>query len=162
MILFHLIALTCAVLIDLIIGDPPNWPHPVKWFGSLIGKLENRWNKGVYQKEKGLIMVLTVLVVVGGTSFLLVVGAYFIHPLVGIGIEAILIATTIAQKGLKEAALTIFWPLEKNDLVEARVKLSYIVGRDTQNLREEEITRGAVETVAENTSDGITALCFGR
>ncbi|SEM09886.1 adenosylcobinamide-phosphate synthase [Mesobacillus persicus] len=160
MILYHLIALTFAVLIDLVVGDPPNWPHPVKWFGSLISKLENRWNKGVYQKEKGLMMVLTVLVVVGGSSFLLVVGAYSIHPLVGIGIEAILIATTIAQKGLKEAALTIYRPLERNNLAEARVKLSYIVGRDTQHLQEEEITRGAVETVAENTSDGITAPLF--
>jgi adenosylcobinamide-phosphate synthase len=160
MILYHLIALTCAVLIDLVVGDPPNWPHPVKWFGSLISKLENRWNKESYQKEKGILMVLTVLAVVGATSILLVVGAYWLHPLVGIAIEAILIATTIAQKGLKEAALTIYWPLERDDLEEARMKLSYIVGRDTQHLGEEEITRGAVETVAENTSDGITAPLF--
>lgn len=160
MILYHLIALTCAVLIDLVVGDPPNWPHPVKWFGSLISKLEGRWNKGSHIREKGILMVFTVLSVVGVTSILLVVGAFLIHPLVGITIEAILIATTIAQKGLKEAALTIYRPLERNELEEARMKLSYIVGRDTEHLGEEEITRGAVETVAENTSDGITAPLF--
>ena len=71
-----------------------------------------------------------------------------------------MISTTIAYKGLKEAALEVYHPLQKNDMNEARRKLSYIVGRDTEKLDESEIVRGTVETVAENTSDGVTAPLF--
>ncbi|KIO61736.1 hypothetical protein B4065_1208 [Caldibacillus thermoamylovorans] len=74
--------------------------------------------------------------------------------------EAVLISTTIAQKGLQDAALEVYRPLQDHQLDEARKKLSYIVGRDTNQLDEREITRGAVETVAENTSDGVTAPMF--
>src|SRR5699024_12294597 len=75
----------------------------------------------------------------------------------GFIIESILIATTISQKGLKQAALFVYHPLKNNNLLTAREKLSWIVGRDTVNLSEKEITRATVETVAENTTDGITA-----
>ena len=80
--------------------------------------------------------------------------------LIGIIVESILISTTIAQKSLKDAALEVYDPLEKEDYKEARLKLSYIVGRDTEQLDESEIVRGTVETVAENTSDGVTAPMF--
>jgi len=79
---------------------------------------------------------------------------------VGIAIEAILIWTTIAEKSLKEAALTVYDPLQKGELNEARHKLSYIVGRDTDQLDEQGIVRATIETVAENTSDGVTAPLF--
>ena len=69
-------------------------------------------------------------------------------------------ATTIAHKSLKDAALEVYDPLQKEDYQEARLKLSYIVGRDTEQLDESEIVRGTVETVAENTSDGVTAPMF--
>ncbi|MEH7389545.1 adenosylcobinamide-phosphate synthase CbiB [Bacillus sp. JJ1503] len=160
MILYHLIALTIAILIDLVVGDPPHYPHPVKWMGSLIYKLDKSWNKGSSRRLKGTVMLLTVLLTVGGISLLLVNVMYGIHPLAGILGEAILISTAIAQKSLKEAALTVYNPLKKGDLAEARHKLSYIVGRDTDRLDEPEIVRATVETVAENTSDGITAPLF--
>jgi adenosylcobinamide-phosphate synthase len=160
MILHHLIALTIAVIIDLIIGDPPEWPHPVKWMGSLIGKLEKHWNKGSAKKAKGIAMLLTVLLTVGFITFLLTAIFYWLHPAAGILVEAVLISTAIAQKSLKEAALTVYQPLKKEDMEEARQKLSYIVGRDTDQLDEPEIVRATVETVAENTSDGITAPLF--
>ena len=86
--------------------------------------------------------------------------AYQIHPFVGIIVESILISTTIAHKSLKDAALEVYDPLQKEDYTEARLKLSYIVGRDTEQLDESEIVRGTVETVAENTSDGVTAPMF--
>ncbi|WP_066301754.1 adenosylcobinamide-phosphate synthase CbiB [Bacillus sp. FJAT-29937] len=160
MILHHLIALTIAVLIDLVVGDPPNWPHPVKWMGSFIYKLDKSWNKGSLRRLKGTAMLFTVLLTVGVISLLLVSFFYRIHPIAGIFVEAILISTAIAQKSLKEAALTVYDPLKRGDLAEARHKLSYIVGRDTDRLDEPEIVRGTVETVAENTSDGITAPLF--
>ncbi|QED46340.1 adenosylcobinamide-phosphate synthase CbiB [Cytobacillus dafuensis] len=160
MIIHHLIALSIAVIIDLFVGDPPHWPHPVKWMGSLIYKLDQSLNKGSLKKIKGIFMLLTVLFVAGSVALLLIGIFYWIHPLAGIFMEAILISTTIAQKSLKEAAQTIYEPLEKRDIKEARQKLSYIVGRDTDRLDEPEMVRATVETVAENTSDGITAPLF--
>ncbi|WP_121609989.1 adenosylcobinamide-phosphate synthase CbiB [Mesobacillus foraminis] len=160
MIIFHLAAITLAVVIDSIVGDPPNLPHPVRWMGSLIYSLEKGMNKGSFRKVKGTVMLAIVLLVTGGASFLAVHFAYLLHPAAGIFVEAVLISTAIAQKSLKEAALTVYAPLEKGNIEEARLNLSYIVGRDTDRLDEPEIVRGAVETVAENTSDGITAPLF--
>ncbi|MCA1027946.1 adenosylcobinamide-phosphate synthase CbiB [Cytobacillus kochii] len=160
MMIEHLIALTVAVVIDRFIGDPPQWPHPVKWMGSLIGFLRKKWNIGEHRKWKGVAMLTTVLLIVLVISISIVVIAYAVHPIVGILFEAVLIATTIAQKSLKEAAIEVYEPLKKEQLSEARQKLSYIVGRDTDELDEAEIVRGTVETVAENTSDGITAPLF--
>jgi adenosylcobinamide-phosphate synthase len=160
MILNHLIALTMAVMIDLIVGDPPNWPHPVKWMGSLIYRLEQCWNKGQNRKAKGIAMITLVLLFVGVATLLLVSVFYSLHTAAGIMAEAVLISTAIAQKSLKEAALSVYNPLNNNEIGEARHKLSWIVGRDTERLEEQEIVRATVETVAENTSDGITAPLF--
>ncbi|MEH7382848.1 adenosylcobinamide-phosphate synthase CbiB [Bacillus sp. JJ1533] len=156
----HLIAITIAFLIDLVIGDPPTWPHPVRWMGRLISILEKWLNQGKLRKQKGMIMIFIVIFVTFLVTLLLIWIFYRIHPLMGIFVEALIIATTISQKGLKDAALEIYYPLKKREIAEARHKLSYIVGRDTDNLQEEEIVRGTVETVAENTSDGVTAPLF--
>lgn len=160
MIVYHLIAITIAYFIDLIIGDPPNWPHPVRWIGSMISYFEKRLNRGMNQKWKGVAMLLFVLLSVLSIVTILVAISYQIHPYVGIVVEAVIIATTIAQKSLKEASLEVYRPLVRGDLGEARMKLSFIVGRDTEQLGESEIARGAIETVAENTSDGVTAPMF--
>jgi adenosylcobinamide-phosphate synthase len=160
MIVYHLISITFAYMIDRIVGDPPDWPHPVRWIGAMISSFEKRWNTGMAIKWKGVAMLLFVLLIVFLTVMIIVIIGYKIHPLVGIGVEGMIIATTIAQKSLKEASIGVYYPLEKGDLVEARKKLSYIVGRDTETLDEGEIARGTIETVAENTSDGVTAPMF--
>ncbi|MBB6447693.1 adenosylcobinamide-phosphate synthase CbiB [Bacillus benzoevorans] len=160
MIMQHLFAITMAFVIDFFIGDPPSWPHPVKWIGALIARLEKRWNKGKHQKGKGVLMLFVVLSIVLVLSWSACFLAYKIHPLAGIAVESILIATTMARKSLRDAAMEVYQPLEQDDLHEARKKLSYIVGRDTADLDESEIVRGTVETVAENTSDGVTAPMF--
>ncbi|MBG9544486.1 cobalamin biosynthesis protein CobD [Cytobacillus firmus] len=160
MILYHLFALTFAWLLDKLIGDPPNWPHPVRWMGALIHKLEQALNKGRFRKLKGSLMLLIVLLAAGGITLFITRLFYEIHPIAGILAEGILIFTAIAQKSLKEAALEVYEPLAKGEMEAARVKLSYIVGRDTDLLDEPGIVRAAVETVAENTSDGITAPLF--
>lgn len=160
MITYHLAAITMAFIIDAIVGDPPKWPHPVKWIGSLIGVLRTKLNNGENKIFKGMLMLLIVLFVVGSATFLIVWLSYIIHPIAGVFAEAVIISTTIAQKSLKEAALEVYHPLKNGDLSGARLKLSYIVGRDTDRLEEPEIVRGTVETVAENTSDGITAPLF--
>lgn len=152
--------MTIAYFIDLLLGDPIDWPHPVKWMGTLIYKLEKKWNKGARRKGKGVAMVVTLLLLVVGLTILITTLAYQIHLITGILVESLLIWTTIAQRSLKEAALTVYDPLKKGDLVEARQKLSYIVGRDTDQLDEQGVVRATIETVAENTSDGVTAPLF--
>ena len=160
MIIYHLIAITIAYLIDMFIGDPPNWPHPVRWIGKMITFFEKRLNKGKSKQLKGVGMLLFVLLSVYIIALVLVETGYGIHPIVGVLVESIIISTTIAQKSLKGAALEVYRPLSKGGLSEARTKLSYIVGRDTESLDEGEIARGTIETVAENTSDGVTAPMF--
>lgn len=160
MILDHLIAMTIAFCLDLAVGDPPNWPHPVRWMGSLIAFFEKRLNHGALRRISGICMLVLVLFVVGFVTGLLVFAGYRVNPAAGILLESILICATISQTSLKKAALEVYDPLKTGDLAEARTKLSFIVGRDTDSLDEGEIARGAIETVAENTSDGITAPLF--
>lgn len=160
MILDHLIAMTIAFCLDLAVGDPPNWPHPVRWMGSLIAFFEKRLNHGALRRISGIYMLVLVLFVVGFVTGLLVFVGYRVNPAAGILLESILICATISQTSLKKAALEVYDPLKTGDLAEARTKLSIIVGRDTDSLDEGEVARGAIETVAENTSDGITAPLF--
>ncbi|WP_261128897.1 adenosylcobinamide-phosphate synthase CbiB [Bacillus sp. Marseille-Q3570] len=160
MILFHLYAITLALVIDAVVGDPPKWPHPVRWIGRLIAFLDTKLNRGRFRLQKGAFMLLFVVSLVGSITTLLVWFSYQVHPYTGILAEGIIISTTIARKSLKQAAMNVYQPLKQADLIKARKELSYIVGRDTEKLDESEITRGVVETVAENTSDGITAPMF--
>lgn len=160
MIKTHLLALTLAFLIDLLIGDPKSLPHPVRGMGNLIALFDKKLNYGSAQKLKGtvfLLVYLLVIAVVVGTALLV---AYELNFIIGIAVEAWLISTTIATKGLKDAAIQVYLPLKENDFVTARRNLAMVVGRDTETLNEAEIVRGAVETVAENTSDGVTAPLF--
>lgn len=156
----HLFAITIAYLLDLWIGDPPHWPHPVKWMGKAISRLDHRLNKGGFLKGKGIVMVSILVVAAFILTSCLIWASYSMHTILGVLVEAIVITTTISQKSLRLAALEVLQPLEENNLKTAREKLSYIVGRDTENLNESDIVRGTVETVAENTSDGITAPLF--
>lgn len=156
----HIIAIVLAYIIDLIVGDPRNWPHPVKWFGRAIHFMDTKWNQGINKKRNGLFMLIIIVFMTFLISLSIVLFAYYIHVAFGIVVEALLIATTIAQKGLKDASVKVYKPLTKNNIDKARENLAEIVGRDTENLSESEIVRGTVETVAENTSDGITAPLF--
>src|SRR3954447_2206098 len=131
MMVAHIYAITLAFFLDVLIGDPPTWPHPVKWMGTRIDRLDKKLNTGVHKKRNGIMMLLMVLllvfVVTGGVTYL----AYQLHWVVGMIVEAVLIATTIAQKNLRQAGMEVYRPLVKGDMAEARLKLSYIVGRDT-------------------------------
>lgn len=156
----HLLALTLAFVIDLIIGDPKWLPHPVRGMGKLISLFERFLNNGTKRKLKGLIFLLVYLTIIVLLVWSILFLAYKFNWYFGLFIESFIISTTIATKGLKEAALHVYKPLKDGDFVTARASLAMIVGRDTEKLNEGEIVRGAVETVAENTSDGITAPLF--
>src|SRR5690625_305564 len=160
MIIYHLIGITLALCIDRVIGDPPSWPHPVRWIGSLITRLERQLNKGSGRKSNGIILVIIIASLSFLITFLLVWGALQFHVIAGILLEAVIIATTIAQHGLAHAANQVYQPLVTGDEHRAREELTMIVGRDTDQLDEKELTRATVETVAENVSEGITVPLF--
>lgn len=160
MIPAHFIAIALGFLLDRIIGDPPKWPHPIRFLGTFISKLTIVLNKGRFRIAKGSFLVVLTVGIVFVLVFLIVGFAYTFHPILGIVVEGILIAIGLAQKSLRDAALEVYRPLENGNLPEAREKLSWIVGRDTNHLNESAVARGAVETVSENTSDGVTAPLF--
>ncbi|WP_110111902.1 adenosylcobinamide-phosphate synthase CbiB [Bacillus sp. CGMCC 1.16541] len=156
----HLIAVVLALILDSLIGDPEHWPHPVRWFGSWIALLDKHLNKGKFKKEKGLIIVLSMGVWALIFVSLLVYGCYQLHLALGIIVEAIIISTTVASTSLAQAAAKVEHPLKRKEIEAARYEVSMIVGRDTDQLSESEVVRATVETVAENTSDGVTAPLF--
>src|SRR3954463_16754084 len=124
MIYGHLLALTIAIVLDYMVGDPPSWPHPVKWFGALISTLDKRLNKGRNRKWKGIFMLMIVLVVVFVPAWFINMAAYQIHPLIGIMVESILISTTIAHKSLKDPPLKVYIPFKKVNKKEPGLNLS--------------------------------------
>ncbi len=156
----HFIAIAIGFVLDRLIGDPPNWPHPVRWIGFYITKMTAFLNRGRARRGKGAIILFVTVVIVLIIVFAIVALAYSLHTYIGVIVEALLIAAGLAQKSLREAALAVHTPLVEGDIQLARTKLSWIVGRDTAKLNESEIVRGTIETVSENTSDGVTAPLF--
>ncbi|MBM7580877.1 adenosylcobinamide-phosphate synthase CbiB [Jeotgalibacillus terrae] len=156
----HAAAITIALCLDRLIGDPPTWPHPVRWIGSFIIWMERRLNKEKSQKLKGVLGASAVLAVTLLVTCAVVSAGYQFHWSAGFLLETLLITSALASKSLADAAKEVSAPLQKRDMDEARTKLSWIVGRDTEHLHESDIARGTIETVAENTSDGVTAPMF--
>nr|WP_246551679.1 adenosylcobinamide-phosphate synthase CbiB [Geobacter hydrogenophilus] len=147
-----------AVLLDLLFGDPRWLPHPVVAIGKLIAVLEKLLRRLVTnERVGGVLLLLLVVGITAGAAWSLVNGAALIHPVAGAVVSAILGWTCLAARSLHGESRLVADALMKGDLPEARRYLSYIVGRDTAELPEPEIWRGAVETVAENTSDGVIA-----
>lgn len=156
------ILVAVAILIDLLVGDPRWLPHPVVIIGRMISSYERLWNRGTARQRQLSGAFLTVMVVGGvwWVSWLFLLVLARLHPGLALIAELWLLSTTLAIKSLGDAARAVAAPLNKGDLPAARKALAMIVGRDTQRLEEADITRGAVETVAENTVDGITAPLF--
>lgn len=153
-----------AYLVDRIVGDPRILLHPVVIIGKGISLLESLIRK-IVKQEKFLKFagLLFPLIIVGGTyvivEFILYVVS-FIHPLAATALEIWLISTTIATKGLGDAGMEVYRFLKNKDIDNARKSLAMIVGRDTEQLDESEISRGTVETVAENIVDAIISPLF--
>ncbi|WP_416148840.1 adenosylcobinamide-phosphate synthase CbiB [Salipaludibacillus sp. HK11] len=154
--------IVAAIILDLLIGDPKWLPHPVIGFGKLITFMEKKLNRGSSRQKKrqGVLLLTVVVGIAFASTFAIIYFLYQLHMIAGVLVEVYLISSTIAVKGLRQAALQVAVPLAQGNLFEARRQLSMIVGRDTENLGESELVRGTVETVAENTVDGITAPLF--
>ncbi len=156
------ILLSLAFLIDQIIGDPVNIPHPVVLMGKVIAYFENKFNRGNAQTRRFCGIALTIILV-GGSFFLtwgLLKVLEAIHLYLRYAVEVYLVSTTIAGKSLLEAGKGVLRELQKSDLTGARTRLSWLVSRDTNNLPEAEIVRGTIETLAENFVDGILSPLF--
>ena len=159
----NLLSIYTGYALDLIIGDPYSFPHPVRSIGKLISIVEKQIRK-ITSSDKGLKIAGFFLwfIVVGATFGIttLVLQLFKFNKVAYFIVNTILIYTTLATKCLKDESVKIYKVLKTGDLEKSRIQLSYIVGRDTTNLNEKEIVRATVETVAENTVDGIIAPLF--
>ena len=162
--MFLPLGLALACFLDLIVGDPQWSFHPIRIIGKLIGFLEcclkNFLKSSINEKKAGIILCLSVITIVYSTTYLILYAAYLLHTYLGMLVYVLIIYFTISIKSLGKAALTIRKSLSEGNEDDARSHLSQIVGRDTGRLNREEIVRATVETVAENTSDGIIAPLF--
>lgn len=157
------ISILLAVIIDWIIGDPIWFPHPIIYIGKLIAFLDKKGRK-LCKTDKGIkafggFIVITVAAITFIIPFAILMLVKQITWLY-IVLNVLIIWTTLAAKCLSEEAKKVYYALRNKDLDDARIKLSYIVGRDTKELTDKEIIRADVETVAENTADGIIAPLF--
>lgn len=154
-----LLALLLGWVADLIFGDPHWLWHPVQGIGLMISQGEKILRRLLPKKEFAAGLVLTVLVV--GISFGVPFGllwlAGLVSPWLRFALEAFFCYQILATKSLRVESMRVYQYLAPGDLDNARKYLSWIVGRDTQNLNEQQIAKAAVETVAENTSDGVVA-----
>jgi len=156
-----------AYFLDLIIGDPYWLPHPVRIIGKVIEYLEKTLRKGnqsqqTQQTEKIKGIILTVITV--GLSYYIIYFLIYIAGVISPGLKfafsSFFIFTTLSTKNLGEEVFSVYRALEEDNLELARERVSRIVGRDTSDLDEEEIVRATIETIAENTVDGIISPLF--
>ncbi len=154
-----------AFVLDFLMGDPAWLPHPVVMMGKLISFLENKLRKSFPKTDRGeriagTILVLIVCVLCFCVPFLVIWFAYRTYPYIGVAFEIFFCGQLLAARSLRSESMKVYEKLKNGTLDEARYAVSMIVGRDTGNLSREGVTRAAVETVAENTSDGVIAPMF--
>ena len=156
-------------ILDTIIGDPYKLPHPIRWIGSFISILEKLCRKIATSNTMlmilGAILVFIVVFVSGGITLLVLKLASF-NKYAYLIVSSVICYYMLAGKSLKTESMKVYKAFENNDTEGARKAVSMIVGRDTQSLTKEGIIKAAVETVAENSSDGVVApliymLIFG-
>jgi adenosylcobinamide-phosphate synthase len=153
--------LATALLLDLTLGDPRWLPHPVVIIGRLVNRLDTTLNRITsHKRSAGVLLLLLTAVSAGAAAWLLIRGGYLLHPLAGFLVSAGVSYTCLAARSLHRESALVAEALAAGNIDEARRTLSFIVGRDTEGLDEGEIWRALIETVAENTSDGIIAPLF--
>lgn len=151
--------LLTGFLLDALIGDPYRLPHPIRWFGNFIAFGERRFNNGSNLKLKGALMTAILILSVWTTLFF---GLKFIEPFetATLIVSSILVFYGLANHTLIAEALKVERKLSSEGLEAGRKQLSFIVGRDTSNLNENQIRTAVLETLAENLSDGVVAPLF--
>ncbi len=161
----HLTCLATGYALDLVLGDPHSWPHPVRWMGSLIAWLEPRLRAALPdtpggRRAAGRLLVAAVVLVSCGACAALLWLAGLVSPYLSWALGALVTYWMLATKSLKDESMAVCEALETDGVQAGRKAVSMIVGRDTAGLDEAGVTRAAVETVAENASDGVVAPLF--
>ena len=165
---YHIFAFIAGFVLDLLIGDPHFIPHPVRLIGSLISFLDKRLNSDVRYNsseneanltkyKRGVLLAFTVIFATFAVSVIILVAAYSINLYAGVIAEAVMTWQILATKCLRVESMRVYDALRTDGVEAGRRAVSMIVGRDTSVLDEAGVTRAAVETVAENTSDGVIA-----
>ena len=160
-----LLACVTGFLLDLLFGDPVWMYHPVRMIGALI-----RWMEQVFRKicgdsarallAGGIVLCVVTVAVSSAVPAAILFAAGRIHPYLQPALEGFMCYQLLAAKSLKQESMKVYQELKRQDLKKARKAVSMIVGRDTAELTEEGVTKAAVETIAENTSDGVIAPLF--
>lgn len=165
---YHIFAFIAGFVLDLLIGDPHFIPHPVRLIGSLISFLDKRLNCDVgynssekklnlIKYKRGMLLVFTVIFATFAMSVIIIVAAYSINIYAGVIAEAVMTWQILATKCLRVESMRVYDALRTDGVDAGRRAVSMIVGRDTSVLDAAGVTRAAVETIAENTSDGVIA-----
>ena len=167
MILESVVIVTFALLLDFLVGDPKTKYHPTAWIGKLIASLVPFTKSNSVRKELigGILLVSVIVVTVCTVLVVLDIGISLltidiVSLIVSIAVGSILLKTTIAIRGMQIHALAVFDAVEKGDLDSARNHLSMIVKRDTKHLDKNHILSAVLESVSENTVDGVTGPLF--
>ena len=158
----HLLALLFAFGLDYLLGDPHNFPHPIRFFGWLIATLENplrhifpKTAKG--EQVAGVVLVILLLIVPISIITCILNACKVISPYIFFAVQIIICYQMLAARSLYVESMHVYTTLITGDISNARRSVSMIVGRDTDQLDEREISRATVETIAENTADGVIA-----
>jgi len=154
-------ALLLAFAVDAILGDPYRFPHPVRFFGWMIDKGTGRLLKSELPRavliRGGALLSIFVVIVSWAIPSAILARCLYVNTWLWFSVEIVFCWTIFAVKSLRKESVKIYKILKKGDIPMARKQLSMIVGRDTKELDESAITKAVVETIAENTSDGVTA-----
>ena len=160
--MYAIAALALGFCLDLIVGDPHGLMHPVVLIGKLISAGETLLRRlfpktPAGEKAAGGVLWVAVVALTGLTTWALLKLSYWVSPWLGLALQTVMTAQILATKSLKDESMKVYHALGTGDLEVSRQAVSMIVGRDVSRLDEQGVTRAAVETVAENTSDGIVA-----
>lgn len=164
---YHILAFGAGFLLDQLLGDPYFLPHPIRGIGWFIAKTEKALRSGnpqenslereAAERRQGKVLVAVVLLLTGMVAALILFGAYAMHANLGMVIEAVMTYQILAARCLQVESSKVWKQLTAGSLEGARKTVAMIVGRDTEHLTEEGVAKAAIETVAENTSDGVIA-----
>ncbi len=149
-----------AFTLDLLIGDPRRLPHPVRAIGRFAAALEEPCRRLMAPRTAGIAAAFTVILATALAAGGIIYLAGRLHPLAGDLASVYLLYTTMAARDLADHSRSVFRALKEGDLPGARRRVSWMVGRDTEPLDEKGVARAAVESVAENTVDGVIAPLF--
>ena len=153
------LSLLLGWLLDLLFGDPQRLPHPVVWFGRLIAFGEHRLNRGSHRRLKGALLAVTLILLVFALTWFVRSQLRIVHYALCILFDAIAIFYCLAGTTLIREVRAVFLALDRS-LDEGRQQVARIVGRDTSQLTAQEVRTAALETLAENLSDGVIAPLF--